>query len=68
MQNIRYFTISCTVPVCPVCAGLLDKIMNDTGVSYSCVDCYSVFKPVDSGQAENELICEKVGYETTNRI
>lgn len=43
---------------CPYCNGMITPIIRY--VSYRCIDCKTVFKPVDKGYSENGVIVEKV--------
>lgn len=67
VRNKQYI-ISASVPACPKCAGGVNKILVPNGIYYKCNDCNSSFIVIDSGQAENELVCEEVQYERTKRV
>lgn len=45
-----------TVPICPKCQALMLKRYQQS-VYLWCADCKTILKVIDSGKAENELIC-----------
>lgn len=45
-----------TVPICPNCQAMMLERYQGM-VYYSCTDCKKILKVIDSGKAENELIC-----------
>lgn len=59
------YIITCHVPMCPHCGGALHNKSNLT--IYRCNDCNSVFIVEKSGQAEHEMVCKEVFFDTDNK-
>jgi DNA-directed RNA polymerase subunit RPC12/RpoP len=60
--------ISASVPACPYCVAGVRKMFYNKDIFYKCLDCKALFKIVEFGQAENEVVCQEVNtiYGTEN--
>jgi len=48
--------ISQNVPICPICKAMIHKRLYSNHVYYICADCKSIWKVLDNGQSEIELM------------
>ena len=48
-------TISQNVPICPKCKAMMVKRHQHNEIYFFCVDCLSIYRVIENGQAELEL-------------
>lgn len=57
-------TISQNVPICPACKAMMHKRHYGYSVYFICADCKSIWKVLDEGKAEIELVISDNQFDT----